>query len=162
MRQAFDRLDAVLRALAVVLVLAMLAILFLQVGARYLGGRALSWSEELAMLGFTWVIVLASALGIRHGLHARMSALPDALPRAWSRAVETLVCLLVASLGGVIALTGWEYMQESEGMVSASIGYRLEWLYVAAPTFGVLVTLFALERAVLGGASLDTAARDAA
>jgi len=150
MRRFFDRLDRTLRAITVFLVLAMLAILALQVGMRYLGGRALSWSEELALLAFTWVIMLASALGIRHGLHARMSALPDALPRAWAHATQTVASLLVALLGAVIALTGWDYVQESHGMTSASIGYPIELLYAAAPAFGALIALFALERAVLG------------
>jgi len=152
MKTLFDGLDRVLRAVTLVLVLAMLATLALQVAMRYVGGYALSWSEELSLLGFTWVVVLASALGLRSGLHARMAVLAEHLPAALSRWLECLVALLVAVLGAAMAWSGWEYVQETRGMVSASIGYPIEALHAAAPAFGVLVLLFALERALLGPA----------
>jgi len=160
MRTLLDKLDRLLRGLVVALVAAMLAALALQVGMRYLGGRALSWSEELALLGFTWVVVLASALGIRSGLHARMTMLVDRLPGAASRVMEAVIALLIAALGVAIALAGWEYVQETRGMSSASIGYPVELLHAAAPVFGVLVAVFALERAIFGavcGAATQTA-----
>jgi len=161
MRTLLDKLDRLLRGLVVALVAAMLAALALQVGMRYLGGRALSWSEELALLAFTWVVVLASALGIRSGLHARMTMLVDRLPGGAARVMEAVIALLIAALGVAIALTGWEYVQETRGMTSASIGYPIELLHAAAPAFGVLVALFALERAIFGavcGAAPDPAA----
>lgn len=150
MRKIFDGLDRALRAVTVVLVLVMLVTLALQVGMRYVGGRSLSWSEELSLLGFTWVVVLASALGIRTSLHARLSALSDCLPAGLGRWLERLVSLLVAILGVAMTVSGWEYVQETRGMVSASISYPIEVLHVAAPAFGVLVLLFSLERMMLG------------
>jgi len=150
MRRCLDRLDKLLRAVVVALVFAMLAALALQVGMRYLGGRALSWSEELALLGFSWVVVLASALGIRQGLHARMTVLVDRLPGRAAKVVEAAISLAIAALGITIALAGWEYVQETRGMTSASIGYPIEILHAAAPIFGVLVAVFALERAISG------------
>ncbi len=152
MRKLFDGLDRLLRALAIAIVLGMLAVLALQVGMRYLGGRSLSWSEELSLLGFSWVVVLASALGLRSSLHARMSALIDALPGRSGQALERAVALLVAALGAAMALAGWDYLRETRGMVSASIGYPVEILHAAAPVFGLLVLVFSLERAVLGPA----------
>jgi len=159
MRTLLDKLERCLRAVVVALVFAMLAALALQVGMRYLGGRALSWSEELALLAFTWVVVLASALGIRSGLHARMTMLVDRLPGVASRVAEAVIALLIAALGVAIALAGWEYVQETRGMTSASIGYPVELLHAAAPVFGVLVAVFALERAIFGavcGAATET------
>jgi len=149
-RTLLDTLDRVLRAIVVVLVFAMLAALALQVGMRYLAGRALSWSEELALLGFTWIIVLAGALGIRHGLHARMAMLIEHLPHVGTRLLEALISLLMATLGVAVTVAGWEYVQETRGMVSASMGYPIEILHAAAPAFGVLLTIFALERALCG------------
>jgi len=160
MRTLLDKLDQGLRALVVVLVFAMLAALALQVGMRYLGGRALSWSEELALLAFSWVVVLASALGIRHGLHARMAVLVERLPGKAARALEAAMSLLIATLGVAIAAAGWEYVQETRGMTSASIGYPIELLHAAAPAFGVLVAVFALERAICG-AALDSSPDEA-
>ncbi len=150
MRKLFDGLERILRALVVLIVLIMLVVLALQVGMRYIGGRSLSWSEELSLLGFSWIVVLASALGIRTSLHARMSALMDALSPRAGRVLEAGVSLLIAALGVAMAYAGWDYVQETRGMLSASIAYPVEILHAAAPAFGVLIVLFALERALLG------------
>lgn len=150
LHRLLDRLDRALRGLAIGLILAMLAILTLQVASRYLWGQAISWSEEIALLGFAWIIAISTALVVRHGLHARMSLLPDSLPPAGRDALERLIALLLAALGMALTRSGIDYVQETGGMRSAASQYPLELLHAVAPGFGILLTLFALERALLG------------
>lgn len=151
MVRLFDRLDRALRAVCIVLVLAMLALLAAQIAARYLWGKSLSWSEELSLLGFAWTIAIATALGVRHGLHARVSALPDALPPGARRLLERGIGMLLALLGAALMVSGWHYVQETRGMLSAAAQYPLEMLHAVAPVFGLLLALFGLERACTGG-----------
>jgi len=150
MHRFFDGIDRGLRALAVALTLVMLVILTLQIFARYVLGQALSWSEEVALLGFAWIIAISTALVIRHGLHARMSLLPDALPPKGRAFLERLIALLIACLGIALVRSGIDYMMETRGMLSAASEYPLELLHAVAPGFGILITLFALERAIFG------------
>lgn len=155
MRRVFDAFEAILRGIAVALVLFMLCVLALQVVLRYVFGFALSWSEELALLGFAWVVVIATSVGIRRMSHARMDLLVDILPSQIHAAVERLVALMMFALGVYLAVAGWEYVAETQGSKSAAIGFPIEMLYAAAPAFGVLIAIFSLERLMPWAESLN-------
>ena len=150
MHRFFDGLDRGLRMVAVALTLIMLVVLTLQVFSRYLLGQALSWSEEIALLGFAWIIAISTALVVRNGLHARMSLLPDSLPPKGKALVERIIALCVAGLGIALVRSGIDYMLETRGMLSAASEYPLELLHAVAPGFGILLTVFALERVLYG------------
>lgn len=149
-RRALTLLAAAVRALVVSLVTVMLAVLALQVVMRYAFGQALSWSEELALLCFSWSTLLAIALGVRDAVHVRLDLLALALPSALARWLDKAVALAVAGVGGFIAWAGQAYVVDSFGATSAAIGYPTAWLYACAPVSGVLILVFALEHLLLG------------
>ena len=155
MRQFFDRLESVLKMTAVVLVLLMLCTLSAQVFLRYVFGKALSWSEELTLLGFAWVVVISTVIGIRRMSHARMDLVIGLLPKALHRAADGLVAILMSVLGIFIAYAGWNYLIETRGATSAAVGFPIEFLYAAAPAFGVLIALFSFERLLPWAESLN-------
>ncbi|NYT44342.1 TRAP transporter small permease [Alcaligenaceae bacterium] len=148
MHRFFDKLERMLLFLAVCATLLMLAILGAQVVMRYVFSMPLSWSEEIAMLLFTWVIMLSTVVGIRRCTHARMALLVEALPQALQSAWERAIDLLIMGTGVFIAYSGWDYLVETRGSTSPAIGYPIEWLYACAPCFGVLLILFTLERII--------------
>jgi TRAP-type transport system small permease protein len=138
------------RALVFVLVGVMLGALALQVAMRYVFGQALSWTEELALLCFSWATLLAIALGVREGVHVRMDLLTTRLPSGLALWLDKAVALATAGVGGFIAWFGMRYVQDAFGATSAAIGYPTAWLYACAPAGGVLIAVFALEQALLG------------
>jgi TRAP-type C4-dicarboxylate transport system permease small subunit len=141
-----DRLARLIGALLVMLVTVMLCSLALQVFMRYVVGQALAWSEELALACFSWSTLLAMALALREGAHVRMDLVLARLPPAWRRTAESLVLLLVAAFGAVLAWAGGSYLMQTRGSTSAAIGYPIGWLYAAAPVGGGLIGWFSLER----------------
>jgi TRAP-type C4-dicarboxylate transport system permease small subunit len=155
MRHWFDRLESVLKMAAVAIVLMMLLALSAQVFLRYVFGKALSWSEELSLLGFAWVVVISTVIGIRRLTHARMDLVIGLLPKALHRAADGLVAILMSVLGIFIAYAGWNYLIETRGATSAAVGFPIEFLYAAAPAFGVLIALFSLERLLPWAESLN-------
>jgi len=155
MRRFFDYLEKGLKLTAVTLVLLMLLALAAQVFLRYVFSKSLSWSEELALLGFAWVIVISTAIGVRRMTHARMDLVLNILPTALHRWVERLIAVLLLSLGLFIAYSGWGYLQETRGSTSAAVGFPIEFLYAAGPVFGILVALFSFERLMPWAESLD-------
>jgi TRAP-type C4-dicarboxylate transport system permease small subunit len=118
-------------------------------------GKALSWSEELSLLGFAWVVVISTVVGIRRLTHARMDLLVGLLPKALHGTVDALVSLMMCALGLFIAYAGWNYVIETRGATSAAIGFPIEFLYAAAPAFGVLIALFSFERLLPWAESLN-------
>lgn len=150
LRSGFDRLARAVRAVMLLLVAVMLVTLTLQVLARYGFGRALSWSEELALLCFSWSILLAVALGVRDAVHVRLDLLVDQLPAPLARFVDKAVALAIAGIGVFLAWSGQNYVVDSLGATSAAIGYPTPWLYACAPVCGILIALFAIEHLLLG------------
>ncbi len=155
MRRYFDYLERVLKLTAVTLVLLMLLALAAQVFLRYVFGKSLSWSEELALLGFAWIVVITTSIGVRRMTHARMDLMLNVLPVYFHKWLEKLIALLLLALGLFIAYAGWEYFQETRGSTSAAVGFPIEFLYAAAPAFGVLIALFSFERLMPWAESLD-------
>ncbi len=125
--------------------LMLLAICY-QVLMRYVFGDTPSWSEELAVLFFSWSVMGGLALGVHEGWHVRLTMLPDLLPqgiRAWT---ERLTELVIMALGIFLVWSGWRFLDITSGSVSAAIGYPIEILNVLALACGGLMALFALER----------------
>jgi TRAP-type C4-dicarboxylate transport system permease small subunit len=136
----------------------MLAAIVYQVIMRYVVGAASSWSEEAAVLLFSWSVLGGLALGVHEGFHVRLTLLPDALPRGGRVAYERLVDAVTAALGVFLAWSGWRFLDITSGSVSAAIGYPTEILNALAIACGVLVALFGLERALRPGGAVDAAA----
>ena len=131
---------------SVAMTLVMLAVLVVQVAARYLFGVALSWSEELALLLFTWVVLLMGSVGVREDFHVRLTVVADVLGSAARLWLARLIHLGVLVFGVMLALGGYSYVAETLGQTSAAIAYPIEVLHVAAPVCGALVALHALSR----------------
>ena len=155
MRRFCDVVEKALKYAAVVVVLLMLAALAAQVFLRYVFDISLSWSEEFALLGFGWVVVIATAIGVRHMTHARMDLLLNILPPSMQWVLERVISLMLCALGVFLAISGWNYMMETRGATSAAIGFPIEFLYALAPAFGVLLALFSFERLFPHAESLD-------
>lgn len=149
MKGLLEGTAALLRWSLIAAVALMLACIALQVVMRYVFGNALSWSEELALVTFSWAALGGLALGVREGFHVRLTLLLDPLPagaRAWA---ERAIDLLAAALGAYLVWSGWRYVDITRGGTSAAIAYPIELLHGIAPLVGVFVLIFAIERLLL-------------
>lgn len=130
----------------IVMTVVMTVALVLQVLFRYLLGQALSWSEELALLMFTWTVLLAGSLGVREGFHVALTLLPDRLGAGGRRWLERLILLLVTGFGGYLAQSGWAFYDGTTGQLSAAVGYPIELLHASPMVSGGLVALHGAAR----------------
>lgn len=146
---------AAVKVLVVVMVLTVLGALSAQVLLRYAFNVALSWSEELSLILFTWTVLLMATLGVREGFHVRMSMLIQRLPPGARLRAEQAIYFATAAVGCFLAWSGWRYFADTRGATSAAIGYPIEWLYASALVCGVLITLFALEALLEGRIPAD-------
>lgn len=142
---------AAVAALIQVLILLMLGILALQVFMRSVLDAPPSWSEEAALLGFTWVVLLGVAHGVREGIHVRMDLLLDALPAAGRWVVEKAISASIIGIGGFLLVAGWDYVLNTRDSTSAAIGYPMPVLYLSAVVSGLLIVVFGFERLLLQG-----------
>lgn len=139
---------SLLRASLIAAVAVMLACIAIQVVMRYVFGRTPSWSEEVAVLMFSWATLGGLALGVHEGFHVRLDFLVSKTPDSLRPWFERLLEGLVAAFGAYLAWSGQRFLDMTSGAVSAAIGYPIEILHGFAPAAGALIFLFALRRAV--------------
>lgn len=124
----------------------MVGCIALQVVMRYVFGRTPSWTEELAVLMFSWTVMGGLALGVREGFHVRLDILINLVPSGGRPWAERVIEALTAAFGFFLAWSGLRFLDMTGGSVSAAIGFPIELLHAMAPVAGGLIGLFASWR----------------
>ncbi len=136
--------------LCVALVYVMLGLLAAQVLMRYLLGAPPSWTEELSIILFGWLVLLYASVGLREGFHVAIQFIPDRWRRL-NRLSEWLVALLAMGFGAVAVTAGVAYVERTSGQKTAALQMPIETLYLAVPVSGALFILHALALLVAPG-----------
>ncbi|NLO79209.1 MAG: TRAP transporter small permease [Xanthomonadaceae bacterium] len=126
--------------------LAMVASLLLGVFFRYVVQSSLTWSEEVAILAFTWVVLLTSSLGVREDIHVRISLIDDVLPPRARWALTQLILLAIAAFGLAMAWAGYRFVEFTLGQVSPAVQYPAWLMNASVPVAGALIAVHALAR----------------
>lgn len=136
----------VVKMMVGVMAVGMVAAILWQVCMRYVFLRPPSWTEELALLLFSWSMLLMLAVGVRELFHVKVNLAEAVLPAGVNKGLQALIDVLVAGFGGYLLWAGILYCNDMSGSRSAAIGYPIVLLYGVAPVCGGLVLLFSLER----------------
>lgn len=132
---------AAVLAIGILLVWCLLISIFF----RYVIGYALSWPEEISMLLFVWLVLLAGSLGVREGFHVRLSVLFKRLPVRIRTIWAFLITLAITVFGAVLVYSGRDLVVRTAGSFSATIRYPMEILYYPVPLCGALIILHGLS-----------------
>ena len=101
LRRMTDRYRWVLRAVIVIILATMLAIMGLQIVCRYVFNASLIWAEEMCRYLLIWVSFLAIVDAYERGEIAAVTMLRDSLPRRAS----ILLTMVVEGLGIALMVT---------------------------------------------------------
>lgn len=124
-----------------------------QVASRFLLRMPSSFTEELAGFLLIWIGLLGAAYGVRTRAHLGIDLLVSRLGGRWRRAVDlsshflVLLFALTTMVGGGIRLVRLAFQLDQ---ISAAMGVRMGWVYLALPLSGLLVILFSAEEMWLG------------
>lgn len=146
-------LDNVLRAAAALCLLAMFALVVIQVLLRYTGAGIPVFTEEVARYAMIWSTLLASAIAIREASHIRISLLPDFLAQTLPVAERILRFVLDAVTLGVVAVLFWQGIEMvifAAGQRSDGLRISLSYPYAAVPVSFLFATFFASVRLLIG------------
>jgi len=127
--------------IAVSLVLCLLISIFF----RYVVGYALSFPEELSMLLFAWLVLLAGSLGVREGFHVRLTIVTNRLPLLMQKSLGYMVTSGITVFGGILVYSGQDLVARTAGDLSATLRYPIELLYYPAPICGALIIIHSLS-----------------
>lgn len=126
---------------ASILLVAMVAIVFLDVMLRYIWNAPIRGAGELATTLFVWVVMLGAASAARRRLHVGIDWFVEQLPsgaQAWVRVAAT-ACVTVTLL--VTAWFGVELMNGSRDRTLPLTGIPLRNLYAGLPLGCVLMAI---------------------
>ncbi len=106
---------------AIALVIAIAAIINLQVFCRYVLDSPLIWPEEISRLGLIWLTYMAAAACTARGGHVRVDTLLLALTPARRRRLESGIDLVLVLCFGAIAWFSWILAGSLAGMETAAV-----------------------------------------
>lgn len=140
-----QRLQRSLGHLLVVLMAVMVVDVSWQVASRYLLRDPSSFTEELAGFLLIWIGLLGSAYALRTRAHLGIDLFVGGLEgaaRRWATVVShglVLLFALAVMVGGGLRLVQLAFQLQQ---ISAAMGIRMGYVYLALPLAGLLMTFF--------------------
>jgi len=128
-------------ALAVCLVGSLLTSIFF----RYIVGQALSWPEEISLILFTWLVLLAGSLGVREGFHVRLTFVSSRLPALMRRALDRVITMAVCTFGLILIYSGFDLVERTAKHLTATLRLPLDYLNYSVPVCGALIVLHCIS-----------------
>jgi TRAP-type C4-dicarboxylate transport system permease small subunit len=133
---------------AVILVVALAVVVFLQVFNRYVLKAPLAWSEDLAMLLFQWVTFLGAAIGVRRMRHFGIELVVRNLPEKIHRAIEYIIPVLVGIVALIMVTEGIELLSYNRSRIYSSMNLSYTWAYLPIPISGCLMIIYLIRHEV--------------
>jgi tripartite ATP-independent transporter DctM subunit len=139
-------LGGLVEAVAALLVLAEICVLFAGVVSRYVFHAPLVWSDELASILFLWLSMLGAVVALRRGEHMRMTAL---LQKVQPSTRAMLDAFAIAASVAFLVLIIWpsiDYAHEESFIVTPALEISNAWRAAAIPTgIGIMLAMALLR-----------------
>jgi TRAP-type transport system small permease protein len=130
LERAFVRVN---EALVVLLMMAMTALVLLNVVTRYGFQFSVTWAEELSRFLMIWVTYLGAGLALRQGNHVAFEYLQSLLPERTVVWLRTLIAVGILVFLAFLAYYGWEFSQLTMRQRSAVLGLQRGIVGLAIP-----------------------------
>lgn len=145
MKRLRNVLTQLLRALAGVSLLAMVALTCWQVFTRYVLQNPSSWSEELVSYLFAWASLLGASLVTGERGHMNIPIVVERLRPAWRRTLAVFGELVAFAFSLIILVYGGvQITQLAMGQMTSSLGVAVGVFYVVLPLCGVLNMIYTI------------------
>lgn len=128
-----------------------LAIMLASIAARYLFNAPITWSEELLLIAFVWLIFIAAAASFRHRAHVRVDLLLMVLPRRVAMVLAALSVMLIFAIMGILAMSTIAYLQAVGANQTPMLGVPVGLVFWVIPAAMALSALHILRNIVDDG-----------
>ena len=146
---AVDRLYKGLVVLQTVLLGLLLVIVAAQIAARLIPFLPyMLWTEEIARFLLVWVIFLGASIGVKESSHFTVSLLPEARNRLVALGMELAILLGIVAFAAIFIVRGGKYARVMYWDISDVAQISMLWVGIAIPVFGILSTLFLIEKII--------------
>lgn len=142
LRRAVIRVE---ECLSILLMVALFAVVTVQVASRYVFARPLFWSEELATILFVWVVYLGSGIASRRRAHIAILLLPDRLPSPVREGVALATAMCSLAFSSLLVVVGLQVSLAAWDIPSPAIQIPLSWVYLAVPVGALAMIAWGVE-----------------
>lgn len=142
MNRVIDRIETLIEWTIGLLLAAMVVLVFGNAAGRYILNAGVAASEELARLGFVWLIFLGAVLAVRERTHVGVDMMVRRLPRGLRR-----LCLLLCNLLILYAL--WLFAEGSWQQVVVGLKSQLPVTGISLATFAAAGLVSSVAMALL-------------
>lgn len=123
--------------------------LMLQVGARYLFGESLAWSEELARYTLIWASMLGAVAVLDVGDFIAFRAFANQLGSRLRKSLDILAKLSTIGFFVVLVWYGFQITLMNLGQLSPALYWPIGYIYASMPVAGVLILIRLVFRLVM-------------
>lgn len=143
-RKAFRFLFRALEWFAMICMVILTGIVFIDVILRYIFKQGFSWTQELATLMLVWFSLIGMAIGVLEKIHISIEMFTSKLPAKAIGVLESIDHILMAVFGGLMVYYGIVIMDMTKLSTMPATKLPSAVLYVILPLSGILVFLNAL------------------
>ncbi|MBO8154508.1 TRAP transporter small permease [Thermovirga sp.] len=137
--------DKLLKQVVIIVMGAMLAVIFVQVIARYVFHNSLSFSEELARYLFVWCVFLCLPVVHRRGGHMVVGVLSERLEGFPLKALRLVAQFLTLVFMIIIFKNGITMIQRTYFQTSPALQIKMSYVYYALPIGSAAMILNTIE-----------------
>jgi TRAP-type transport system small permease protein len=130
------------RAVGMALLVAIVVMIGVQVGTRYLMNQPIVWVEDVATFCFIWAVFLGAAAGLKELRHIRIETLLGRLPTRQRALMEAMLYAIVLACCVVVAWHALGVMETESRSLTISLPVNLprHWFY-SVPLFVALASM---------------------
>ena len=123
------------------------ALIFIQVVARYIFGNSISWSEELARYLFIWQAWIAVGFATKHSRHINLDIVVNLCPPKVQNVLFWLAHCIWLAFSLYMTWKGTELTRLifSRNTVSAAMQIKMGWVYLSVPVGCALMSFRLLQ-----------------
>ena len=151
LRKACRALFKALEWFAIICMVVLTIIVFMDVILRYISKQGFSWTQEVATLMLVWFSLIGMAIGVLERIHISIEMFTAKLPEKAIQVLECIDHILIAVFGGTMVYYGLLIMNMTKLSTLPATKMPSSVLYVILPLSGLLV----LMNAILVAANQD-------
>ncbi len=137
------------RAVGILLMVGVFALVLLQVITRYVFDSPLSWTEEVARLNLVWLTFLAAAYVTSRRSHITVDLIATVVPAGVARAIGTFARLVVLAVSAFMAVAGIMMVDIVSAIAMPASGLPTALLYLAATIGFILIFIHTIIEFVM-------------
>ena len=144
LRKACRALFKALEWFAIICMVVLTIIVFMDVILRYIFKQGFSWTQEVATLMLVWFSLIGMAIGVLERIHISIEMFTAKLPEKAIQVLECIDHILIAVFGGAMVYYGLLIMNMTKLSTLPATKMPSSVLYVILPLSGLLVLINAI------------------